>query len=70
MKKNNNNLNELASVVRDNIEKDIDVLILRAIKDQVSEAENTNIIRYKNEPYEKLIIQLKPQKWSGAGYLG
>jgi len=68
---NHNNLTELASVVRDNIGKEIDLIVLRPVGEDHKELKsNEKLVKYKSEDYIQASLTVQPQKWAGAGYLG
>jgi hypothetical protein len=68
---NHNNLELLKSIVKDSIDKKIEVRVLRPVNegDDVS-VQSGNVMSYKERDHVKVHILLTPRKWAGGGVVG
>jgi hypothetical protein len=60
-------LNQLASIVRFNVDREIAIEVMRKADMESIESE---IIKYKGENYELKKCTVVPRKWEGEGVLG
>ncbi len=67
---NHNNLQYMSEVVKANVNKEIEVELLREEKKSEENLEAKELIQYQNKTYRLHKIVIIPKIWKGQGVLG
>eukprot|EP01016_Furgasonia_blochmanni_P051435 TRINITY_DN8098_c0_g1_i1.p2 TRINITY_DN8098_c0_g1~~TRINITY_DN8098_c0_g1_i1.p2 ORF type:complete len:245 (-),score=54.36 TRINITY_DN8098_c0_g1_i1:100-834(-) len=67
---NHNNLELLKNIVKDSIDKTIEVRVLRPVNEGDDISDQNNVMSYKERDHVKVQVILTPRKWAGGGVVG